>query len=152
MENFDYRWFNDERTSWENEWNYIIGWSNRAVANQWSNDKGCEDNEYSYEHLYESYGKNDDMAKHSDEPRDLHKMPSCKTIESSNFERLSNMLDMMEQIWTKLQEISKVLASREEVVHDVPNLDLGDPFFNINYLELDNSSQQEFGTEDPGIN
>ncbi|KAK5836354.1 hypothetical protein PVK06_012139 [Gossypium arboreum] len=78
-------------------------------------------------------------------------MPSCKIIELSNSKRLSNMLDIMEQKWKTLQEISKALAPREEVVHDVPNLDPGDPCFNVDYIELDNSIQQEFGTEDPGM-
>ncbi|KAH1057045.1 hypothetical protein J1N35_035110 [Gossypium stocksii] len=133
MENFDYRWFNDERTSWDDKWNYITGWSNEAVTNQWSNDKGFEDNEYLYEPLYQSYDKDDDMLKHSNELHDLHKMPSCETVESSNFERLSNMLDMMEQMRKMLQEISDALPPREEVMHDIPSLDPKDPFFNVNY-------------------
>lgn len=65
--------------------------------NQWSDDKGFEDNEYSYEPLYESYEKDSGIPKHSNEPlHDLHKIPSCETIKPSNSERLSNMSNMME--------------------------------------------------------
>ncbi|KAK5792881.1 hypothetical protein PVK06_034007 [Gossypium arboreum] len=49
-----------------------------------------------------------------------------------------------------LQEISDTLPPREEVMHDVPNLDPQDPCFKVDHLELDNSSQQEFGTRDHG--
>ncbi|KAH1107829.1 hypothetical protein J1N35_011597 [Gossypium stocksii] len=149
MENFDYRWFNDERNCWDDEWNYITGWLNRVTTNQWSNDKGCEDNEFSYEPLYESYDKDDDIPKPSDGSfYDQHKIPSCETFKPSNFERLSNMSDMMEQMRKMLQEISKALPLKEEVVH--PNLNPEDPCFIINHPELDNNSQQEFGTRDHG--
>ncbi|KAK5770404.1 hypothetical protein PVK06_046554 [Gossypium arboreum] len=43
-----------------------------------------------------------------------------------------------------LKEISKAVPSREEVEHDVPNLDSEDPCFIVDHLEFDNSSQQEF--------
>ncbi|KAK5825897.1 hypothetical protein PVK06_020775 [Gossypium arboreum] len=67
--------------------------------NQWSDDNGCKDNECSYETIYESYDKDDDIPKHLDEPPyDLHKIPSCETTDLSNSERLSNMSDMMKQI------------------------------------------------------
>ncbi|KAH1097241.1 hypothetical protein J1N35_014162, partial [Gossypium stocksii] len=43
-----------------------------------------------------------------------------------------------------LQEISNVLSSREEVVHDVPNLDPKDPCVIVDPPKLDSNSQQEF--------
>ncbi|KAH1031016.1 hypothetical protein J1N35_043190 [Gossypium stocksii] len=53
--------------------------------NQWSDDNGCEDNEYSYEPLYDSYNKDNNIPKHSDEYLyDLHKIPSCESTEPSN--------------------------------------------------------------------
>lgn len=74
------------------------------------------------------------MPKHLDEPPcDLHKIPSCESIEWSNSGILSNMADVMEQIRNMLQEISKALPPREEVMHDVPNLDLKDSRIIINH-------------------
>ncbi|KAH1114504.1 hypothetical protein J1N35_007882 [Gossypium stocksii] len=43
-----------------------------------------------------------------------------------------------------------MLPLREEVVHDVPNLDPKDPCIITDQLELKNNNQQEFGTEDHG--
>ncbi|KAK5775708.1 hypothetical protein PVK06_043640 [Gossypium arboreum] len=77
-------------------------------------------------------------------------MPSCKTTKPSNSERLSNMLHMMEQMRKMLKEIFEVLPPREEVVHDVPNLDLEDPRIIVDHLKLGNSSQKVFGTRDHG--
>ncbi|KAK5819075.1 hypothetical protein PVK06_024032 [Gossypium arboreum] len=123
---------------------------NGATTNQWSNDNQCEDNKYSYEPLYESYKKDNGIPKHPDEyPCDMHKIPSCETVEPSNFERLSNILDKMEQMRKMLQEISELLSPREEAVYDVPNLYLEEICFNVDYLQLDDNSQQEFGTRDP---
>ncbi|KAH1130018.1 hypothetical protein J1N35_001396 [Gossypium stocksii] len=56
---------------------------------------------------------------------------------------------MIKQMRKMLQEISEALPSGEEVVHDVPNLDPDDLCFNVDYLQLDNNSQQEFGTGAP---
>ncbi|KAK5826177.1 hypothetical protein PVK06_021092 [Gossypium arboreum] len=46
-----------------------------------------------------------------------------------------------------LQKISEALPLREEVMHDVPNLDPEDPCINVDHLKLENSSQKEFGTK-----
>lgn len=51
------------------------------------------------------------------------------------------MLDMMEQKRKMLQEISKAIPPKEEVVHDVTNLDLDDPCTIIDHPELENNSQ-----------
>ncbi|KAH1097042.1 hypothetical protein J1N35_013963, partial [Gossypium stocksii] len=74
-------------------------WSNGAVTNQWSNNNGCEDNEYSYKLLYELHNKDHDMPKHLDESFcHLHTILLCETTKPSNSNRLSNMSDMVEQM------------------------------------------------------
>ncbi|KAH1047098.1 hypothetical protein J1N35_037882 [Gossypium stocksii] len=57
---------------------------------------------------------------------------------------------MITSVRTMSTQISEALPLWEYVVHDVPNLDPEDPRSIIDHLELDNSSQQEFGTEDHG--
>ncbi|KAH1106723.1 hypothetical protein J1N35_010491 [Gossypium stocksii] len=46
----------------------------------------------------------------------------------------------------RLSNIFDALPPTEEVVNDVSNLDPEDPSFIVDHPELDNNSQQEFGT------
>lgn len=71
----------------------------------------------------------------------MHEVPLWETSNSSNSKILSNMLDMMEQKRKMLQEISKAIPPKEEVMHDVTNLDLDDPCTIIDHPELENNSQ-----------
>ncbi|KAK5825420.1 hypothetical protein PVK06_020253 [Gossypium arboreum] len=96
MEKFDYRWFNDERASCDDEWNYITGWSNGASTIPLSNDSEC--GEIEYEPLYKSHNQGNDMLKHSDEstwedlvrdvpnpdPKDPHIVVDHSKLENNN--------------------------------------------------------------------
>ncbi|KAH1056176.1 hypothetical protein J1N35_034241 [Gossypium stocksii] len=39
-------WFNNERPSWDDEGNYVMGWSNKASINQWIHDGAYEEGVY----------------------------------------------------------------------------------------------------------
>ncbi|KAH1039569.1 hypothetical protein J1N35_041312 [Gossypium stocksii] len=64
----------------------------------------------------------------------------------SNSKILSNMSNMMTQMRKMLQEISKILPPREEVMHGVPKFNLQDTHIIVDHPKLNNSTQKDFGT------